>query len=174
MNKFVEIGSIPLNAWDDYRDLWLEALKETPEAFAADYTEQSTTPENIWRQRLRSVVEEKDALMVFAKIGPKLVGMIGAYFDTNPKFRHIATIWGAYVKPEYRKQGVATDMANALLLKLKDRSEIKKVKTYAITNAHLAVNVYKNFGFDIIGISKEELRVDDKYYDVYIMEKILR
>lgn len=173
MDKTIEYGSIPSDRWEDYRDLWLEALKETPEAFAADYETQKDIPDNVWRQRLRTVVEEKEAVMVFAKLNNTLIAMIGAYFDDNPKFQHIATIWGAYVKPEYRKQGVATKMANILFQKISDRQEIKKIKTYSITNSLLAVNVYQHFGFEIIGISKNEIRIADTYFDVYIMEKTL-
>jgi ribosomal protein S18 acetylase RimI-like enzyme len=174
MVELIEYGPIAPNRWEDYRNLWLEALKETPEAFSADYETQSKVSESVWKERLNSVIQEDDAVMVFAKLNNKIIGMIGAYFDDNPKFRHIATIWGAYVKPEYRKQGVATRMANILFEKISEKKDIKKIKTYSITNGHLAVNVYQHFGFDIIGISKEELRIGDSYFDVYIMEKRLR
>ena len=117
----IEYGSIAPNRWEEYRDLWLEALKETPEAFAADYETQSKISDTTWKERLQSVVKEEDAMMVFAKQNNKLIAMIGAYFDDNPKFQHIATIWGAYVKPEFRKQGIATRMANILFDKIGDR-----------------------------------------------------
>lgn len=174
MDKTIEYGPIAPNRWEDYRDLWLEALKETPESFAADYNEQRQVSDHVWKRRLESVLLEKEAVMVFAKLNTKIIGMIGAYFDENPKFKHIATVWGAYVKPDYRNQGIATRMANILFEKISDNPDIKKIKTYSITNGHLAVNVYKNFGFDIIGISKEELLIGDRYFDVYIMEKRLR
>lgn len=160
--------------WPDYKALWLEALRETPQAFSADYESQAAVSDETWQERLDAVLHEDEAVMVFARINGNLVGMIGAYFEDNPKFSHIATIWGAYVKPEFRKQGIATDMARALLRKLEAKPAIVKVKTYSVTNGHLAVNVYKTFGFDIIGISKRELSVDGTYYDVYIMEKFLK
>lgn len=170
----ISYGAITPDRWEEYRDLWLEALQQTPEAFAADYETQKNVPDSVWKERLREVVKGQDAMMVFAKQNTKLVGMIGAYFDDNPKFQHIATIWGAYVKPEYRKQGVATRMAEILFAMIGDRKEIKKIKTYSITNGHLAVNVYQHFGFDIIGVSKAELRIGESFFDVYIMEKTLR
>lgn len=174
MVELIEYGPIAPNRWEDYKNLWLEALKETPEAFSADFETQSHISDAVWKNRLDSVLNEEDAMMVFAKLNNKIIGMIGAYFDDNPKFQHIATIWGAYVKPEHRKQGVATRMANILFEKIAERKDIKKIKTYSITNGHLAVNVYTHFGFDIIGVSKEELRIGESYFDVYIMEKRLR
>ncbi len=173
MDSEIMIGNLMPDQWKDYRDIWLEALREAPEAFSASYEEQKRVPDSVWKERFESVYFEKEGVVVFARIGNKPVGFVGAYFETNKKFRHVATIWGAYVKPEYRKQGVAGEMAHELLRKLKTFSYLKKVKTYSITNGHLAVNVYKNFGFEIIGVFKEELFTNGKYYDVYCMEKIL-
>lgn len=174
MDTRISIGTLKKEQWQDYRDIWLEALKESPEAFTATYEDQSAISDDIWKQRLDAVIRERDGIIVFALVDNKPIGMVGAYFEDNPKFRHIATVWGAYVKPEYRKQGVARDMANELFRRLQEVERIVKIKTYSITNGHLAVNVYRHFGFEIIGISKKELLINGLFYDVYIMEKFIR
>ncbi|MCX7997022.1 MAG: GNAT family N-acetyltransferase [Patescibacteria group bacterium] len=174
MTRTFSLDPIDVSRWQEYRDLWLEALRETPEAFAADYDTQAKVPDEIWRERLEEVLRETTAVMVFAQVDNQLVGMIGAYYEENPKFSHIATIWGVYVKPEFRKQGIATDLANELIEKIKRNPAIKKIKNYSVTTGQMAVTVYKNHGFEIVGISKEELKTAEGFKDVYIMEKYLR
>lgn len=173
MTRTFSLEPIPLDQWEAYRDLWLEALRDTPEAFAADYETQKNVPDEVWKKRLEQVLLEKEAIMVFARVDGELVGMIGGYFEDNPKFSHIVTVWGAYVKPDFRNQGIATDMANELIERIKKKPGIRKIKTYSVTSGNMAVMVYKKHGFDIVGISKGELRVGDEYRDVYIMEKYL-
>lgn len=168
------VGVLKKTEWKAYRDMWLKALKEAPEAFASTFEDQEKISDEEWRERLNAVISEQDGIVIFAIVNEKPIGMIGCYFEDNPKFSHIATIWGAYVEPDYRKIGVATLLANELIKRLQDIERIIKIKTYSITNAHLAVNVYKNFGFEIVGISKKELKIKDRYFDVYIMEKFIR
>lgn len=170
-DTLIQIGSLREDQWKEYRDIWLEALQKAPEVFTASHYEQSKVSDDVWKERFESTLKERDGIVIFALVDNKPVGMIGAYFDDNPKFHHIATIWGAYVKPDYRNRGVATKMANALLHRLEEIKRITKIKTYSITNSKLAVNVYKHFGFDIVGIAKQELKIGNQYFDVYIMEK---
>lgn len=157
--------------WKAYRDIWLEALKETPEAFFADYEEQKEQPDSVWQRRFESVQEGKDIVVIFAQVEGKPIGFLGAYIDENPKFSHIATIWGAYVHQDYRKRGIAKRMMQEFLAEMKKRPEITKIKTYSVTTELMAVNAYKNFGFDLIGISKDEMKVGDRFLNVYLMEK---
>jgi len=173
MQSQIIVGNLMPKQWKEYRDIWLEALQQAPEAFSASYEEQKKVSDSEWKERFESVYFERGGIVVFARIGNNPIGFVGAYFEENIKFRHVATIWGAYVKPEYRKQGFARDMVNEILRKLKALPHLNKVKTYAITNGNLAVNVYKEFGFEIIGIFKQELFTKDIYYDVYCMEKFL-
>jgi ribosomal protein S18 acetylase RimI-like enzyme len=174
MTDTLEYGPLKEENWKHYRDLWLEALKESPESFAADYREQSDLPDSVWKERLADAIKEESVLVVFAHIGDQAIGMIGAYFDDNPKFRHVATVWGAYVRPAYRGKGIARELVNQLLKRLSERPGIVKVKSYSVTTGHMAVTAYKNFGFDIVGIAKKEIQVGDAFCDVYIMEKFLR
>lgn len=169
----VTIGTLQTDQWKEYRDIWLEALEETPEAFFAAYEDQKEQPDSVWKRRLESVLKEEGAIVVFALQDGKPVGFLGGYFDDNPKFRHVCTIWGAYVKKDLRKQGIAKRMMEAFVKKIEDRKEIKKIKTYSVTNELLAVNIYKSFGFDLIGISKNELCINNTYVHVYLMEKMV-
>lgn len=157
--------------WQAYRDLWLEALQETPEAFFADYEDQKEQPDEVWQRRFEAVQEAKDIIVIFAQSDDGPVGFLGAYIDENPKFNHIATIWGAYVHADFRKRGIAKRMMEEFLVEIKKRPHITKIKTYSVTSELMAVNAYKNFGFELIGISKDEMKVGDRYLNVYLMEK---
>lgn len=170
----ITIGMLRPDQWREYRDIWLEALKKTPEAFFPSFEQQREQSDEVWQDRLRNVIAGEDIIMVFALKGHDPIGFLGAYFDDNPKFAHIAFIWGAYVQEHFRRQGVARRMMEAFLEKLLEKDGITKIKTYSVTNELMAVNVYKSFHFDLVGIMKNEMKVGDKYLNVYIMEKQLQ
>lgn len=170
----IRLGEIPPEDWRMYRNLWLEALQETPQAFLATYEEEQYTPDEKWQSRIEKVRKAETQVMVFAYREKELIGMMGAYINNNPKVKHIADVWTAYVKIEHRKKGVAKKMMVELLKKVEARPDIKKIKVGSIQSQHLAVNLYKEFGFEMIGIYKQEIHVGDKFYDEYIMEKIIR
>ncbi|MFW5703979.1 MAG: N-acetyltransferase family protein [Patescibacteria group bacterium] len=167
------IESLQPTQWREYRDIWLEALKEMPEVFFADYEEQSKQPDEVWKERLNAALKEDDIIVIFAIAEGKPIGFLGAYIDTNPKFRHIAVIWGAFVRYNFRHRGISKAMMDAFMKKINSRPEITKIKTYSVTNERLAVSIFKNYGFELIAIAKNEIKLGDEYRNVYIMEKLL-
>src|SRR5687767_10330786 len=83
------------------RTLRLHGLKESPRAFLEDYEEQVNKP-------------PEDFLRYFdygwiagAFAGEKLVGVAGMCRHKGAKLQHKSTIWGVYVLPGFRGQGVA-------------------------------------------------------------------
>ncbi len=169
----ITFGPLQPDQWQDYRDIWLEALREMPEAFPGDYNQQKDQPDHVWQQRLQTALEEKDVIIIFAKVEEKPIGFLAAFMDDNQKFAHYITIWGTYVQSAYRNQGVAKYMMKKFIQKVEALPQIIKIKTFSVTSETMAVSLYKNFSFEIAGISKKEMKIDDTYIDVYLMEKYL-
>src|SRR4051812_7523280 len=85
-----------------FRELRLEALRTHPEAFGADYAEALARPIEFWQERVRSGAGGERGVTYVAEAGGALVGMTGIFRDEGSKMRHSATIWGVYIRPDWR------------------------------------------------------------------------
>lgn len=92
--------------WQQYRDIRLKALRESPEAFAASLDEEESFDEDFWRMRMK----RSDRLVAERDSTPLGIVSVGASSDDNP---HTSELFGLWVSPEARGSGVATALVRA-------------------------------------------------------------
>jgi ribosomal protein S18 acetylase RimI-like enzyme len=149
--------------WKDYRDLRLDALSKDPCAFGSSHGEERDLPEEEWRRRIHNAL--------FAMSGGKPVGMIVFVHEKKEKAKHIANIFGVYVKKEFRGQGIGKMLIGEALTEiLKDR-DVKKIRLTVNAENKVAIGLYEDAGFNSVGTMKDELQVEGKFYDELMMEK---
>ncbi len=174
MSDTIKITSIPVKDWQKYRDLRLESLKDSPTAFAGSHEDESPAPDKKWKEKLQNALTEETDFILFAKSGNNLVGMASASRSQKVKVRHTATIYGVYVNPQFRSQGLGTKLLKSLINKLKERPEIVKIKISVVTENSGALRLYQKLGFSTVGKHKKELFIDNRYYDESLMEMIVK
>ena len=162
----IEIRKLPADRWKDYRDLRLEALKKEPMAFGSSPEEESELAEETWRKRIMDVL--------FAMDDDEPVGMVAYVFEKSVKFKHIAGIYGFYVRAGYRGQGVGSRLLEEALRRIRMNKAIIKVKLAVISEQREAIGVYEKAGFVVTGRSEKELKVGKRFYTMLFMEKVLR
>ncbi len=82
------------------RDLRLEALRESPDAFGASYEEEVALPVSHFDSFVSErAVSDKDAFFVALKTG-SVVGMVGAFFDNASGEPYVCSMW---VTPQHRR-----------------------------------------------------------------------
>ena len=114
----IEIKKLPEDRWRDYRELRLEALISDPIAFGSSYEEEIILPDEEWVKKIKNVL--------FAMLDDKPIGMIVYIFNNGLKIKHIANIYGFYVKKTYRSQGVGKKLLeNAISLIMINKNIIK-------------------------------------------------
>lgn len=103
-----EITIRPLDAdeWETYRDVRLSALEESPDAFAASVKQEKQYDEEFWRTRI-----ERSRRLV-AEDGDKIVGVVSVG-DRSTENDRIGELFGLWVTPELRGQGVAWKLVQA-------------------------------------------------------------
>lgn len=161
----IEIKKLPSNRWKEYNQLRLEALKNDPAAFGSSYEEEKKLSESDWKRRIKNTL--------FAMDDNKPVGMITYVFNDKIKTRHIANIFGVYVKKEYRKQGIGKKLIERALSNIKKNKEIIKINLCVNPKQKTALNLYKKYRFKVIGRLKKDLFIDGKFYDELLMEKFI-
>lgn len=149
----------------DYKAIRLEALQNAPDAFSSDYAWEAAQGNDFHLLRLQT------GRVYGAYDQGRIVGMIGVIVFPEEKLRHRAAIWGVYVSPDARKQGVGRAMMQEALRGMPDH--IKRVTLGVGTHNEKAIALYKAMGFEEYGLEKMAIALGDKMYDEYLMVKFL-
>ncbi|MBD3280731.1 GNAT family N-acetyltransferase [Candidatus Dojkabacteria bacterium] len=163
------IVKLDVTDWSIYRELRLQALKESPLAFTSTLHESLDKVADYWRGHLDS----KNSVMLFAKERGKLVGTVAAVFNDKKRLSHIAEIAGNYVRKEHRGKGIGSMLMEGIIEEIKDRKKILKINLKVAKTQDAAIGLYEKFSFLKVGVQKKELSYDGKYYDLVLMEKLL-
>ena len=152
-------------------NLYLEALREHPDAFAADHR-QTAGDRLIWVRRLRRNLEEGTGTICLAAHGETFVGMSGVYRRSLARMRHVATIWGMYVRPTWRSQGLGSRLFQANG-EWAQENDVHMVRLAVVAGNTAAIRCYAENGFIVYGVEPEALRHGDEYYDELLMARRL-
>ena len=150
---------------DAFHALRLQAADDTPFAIVPTREEEArwTREENIAR------VRETDQQAVFGAFdGAALVGIVGWRREARQKHAHKSLIWGVFVRPEYRRTGIAR--------RLMERA-IDRARASGVEQVHLAVGacnpraqtLYRSLGFTVYGTEPRSLYIDGEYFDEELM-----
>lgn len=149
-----------------FRELRLGALQDSPLAFSADYERNQSYPTKYWEDML--TMHSDEATMLLARHENELIGMTGIARGGSPKTRHGATVWGVYVKPEWRGLHIAQGLIQASLSWAKAQNiVIVKLGVSAINSS--AIRCYERCGFKTYATEPRALLYEGTYYDFYLM-----
>ena len=153
-----------------FHALRMEALEAHPEAFATSPAEQAA-------QSLTQVAQSLAAspqLMVWgAWHGELLVATLGLQRSTFIKLEHKAKIWGVYVQPAYRGQGVGDLLLTAALEQARAMHGLRQVQLGVASTNHAAIALYERHGFVRFGTEPHSLCIDGKFCDEVWMQQVL-
>lgn len=102
----VDVRPLGEEDWQEFRAIRLEALSESPEAFAAKLTEEEGYPEEFWKLRLQR------STRLVAETGSDKVGVV-SIGEGKGEDGSVAEIFGLWVRPDARGTGVATKLVEA-------------------------------------------------------------
>ena len=162
----ITISRLSPERYADFRVLRLEPLKTFSEAFGSSYEEESSFSDEVWKARIVN--------MLFALYKTSPIGMIGFLLRNRLKTRHIADVFSFYVSETYQGAGVGSRLMKEALLNIESDREIRKITLSVNCDMKAAVHLYTKFGFAISGRLTWELNVNGKFYDEFIMEKLVK
>ena len=131
-----------------FQALRLSGLQECPTAFASSFEEES-------RRELPAVAErlapQGDRAVFGAFAGGELAGVVGLMREGHRKLAHKAFIWGMYVAPAARKQGVGRELVATALSFAATELRVRQV-TLGVNAANpAAIVLYERMGFKAYG-----------------------
>jgi ribosomal protein S18 acetylase RimI-like enzyme len=104
----------------------------------------------------------------------QLVGIAGLRREPFLKLCHTAIIWGVYVKPKFRGEGIAKKLVAGALDIARSSPEVCQVKLCVHTQNSAAKRVYVSNGFETYGIERGVIRIGEEFFDEDLMMMPLR
>jgi RimJ/RimL family protein N-acetyltransferase len=148
---------------EPFRQLRRERLDDSPRAFGESIAECESTSVSAAAARLGS--SSGDNFVVGAFAGGQLVGMAGFARNLREKSSHKGLIWGVYVCPTFRNQGVARALFQTLLDRAKSQAGLEQIILTVAVEQIAAKRLYQSLGFEVFGHERHALRVDNAYVD---------
>jgi GNAT superfamily N-acetyltransferase len=134
--------------WPIHRLLRLQALQESPEAFATTYAEQADRPDASWAGRLAEAAASGHELPLLAELDGQPVGLAWARVDAaNASAIEVFQVW---VAPAARGRGIAAELLRAAIAWARERGA-GTVLLDVTPGDTAAVRLYLRAGFRNVG-----------------------
>ena len=148
-----------------FRDIRLEALRLSPEAFGSTYEIEAARPPEFLAERLAGST-------VFGGFdGETLLGIAGFKQEQGLKDRHKAMLWGMYVRPAARGLKLGARLVAAVLDHARGRVELVQLAVVADNDS--ARRLYLAAGFVEYGLERHALKYEGRYWDEILMAAAL-
>ena len=89
-----------------------------------------------------------------------LIGAVGVYRDRHLKSSHKTHLWGMYVVPRHRRQGVATGLLDAAIRHARALPGVSWIHLSVTSAAPAAQRLYERAGFRVWGTEPDALSHD--------------
>jgi ribosomal protein S18 acetylase RimI-like enzyme len=147
----------------------LQALREEPESFGAAEEEFADISLEDVAKRLRP----SDDSFVLGALAPALIGTVGFHRREGVKKRHKGIIWGVYVAPERRGQGIARSLMRAAISRASSLAGLDSLSLTVALKNEAARNFYLSLGFSTYGVDRRAMKLGAEYLDEELMELLL-
>jgi len=147
-----------------FQRLRLQALQESPTAFASSFADEAATPLSEIAVRLKPDPDWSWVLGASAD-SQELVGMVGFRRDRGLKHNHKAMLWGMYVAPENRGRGVGRRLVEEFMARARAIDGLRQVKLTVNPAQIAATRLYSSLGFQRFGREPDAFKVGDRFFD---------
>lgn len=135
-------------------------LQEHPTAFLSSPKDDRTASLATTEETLQS-----DSSAVFGAFEDGLVGVVGVFRLHHLKAQHKSFIWGMYVEPARRGQGVASSLIDQAIEYSRDELGVRWVGISVSDDAPNARRLYEHLGFEYWGTEPAVLEWNGEVFD---------
>ncbi len=166
----MEIKIVTPNEAEIYKILRLEALLDTPDAFAVLHEDALNKP----IEKTRAQLASEHSVTFGAYDTDKLIGNMTLARNPLPKMNHRASIVAVYVAPEYRGTGAAHELMRELLDYATGAEGLEQLDLMVANHNLRAKNFYLRYGFEKYGTEIHSMKTGDRYIDEDLMVKFIK
>jgi ribosomal protein S18 acetylase RimI-like enzyme len=151
-----------------YQVLRLRALKNDPGSFGSTYEQEVVRPLEAFSNRIQHT-ENQFTLGCFDN-SDSLMGIVHFAREDRLKTAHKGNVYGMYVDPEFRGQGIGRCLLVALIERaIRDCDGLEQIHLVVVSNNEPAKRLYAALGFEVYGVEPHALKHDGQYFDEDLM-----
>jgi RimJ/RimL family protein N-acetyltransferase len=150
---------------ESLRELRLQALIESGESFRSSYEEERRRSTDDFEDMLKRGEGEPGRGILGAFRDEELVGMIGFNRAEEVQARHKAHVWGVYVVPAHRWQGIGRNLLNEAVARLRRLPGLEQIHLSVMTNNVGGRSLFTKLGFEPYGIERRAMKHRGRYFD---------
>lgn len=114
----------------------------------------------------------KNQIFLIAELEGEIVSVLNVNANNKTRLRHICD-FGVSVKKCHWRKGIGTLMIREMLDWAKKSKIIRKINLNVQANNKSAIQLYKKLGFKEEGRIRRDAFIKDKFYDAYVMGKLV-
>lgn len=146
-----------------YQELRLNALKNNPEAFGSTYEREVEFTLETVIERMKPT-SDKFVLGACDDSG-SLVGIVAFVRESGLKTAHKGNVFGMYIAPEMRGQGIGKSLMRELITKARGCEGVEQINLAVMSKNEIAKKLYISLGFKVYGEEKNALKYNGVYFD---------
>ncbi|CAH0314211.1 GNAT family N-acetyltransferase [Peribacillus sp. Bi134] len=151
-------------------DLLMKQVETEADFMLMEPGERKGSPEQ-QRKWLERVDKENNSTVLVAEQGGQLVGYLAVIGGDTRRTKHSAYLVIGILK-EYTGRGIGTNLFQRLEEWAITHNILRLELTVVIQN-EAGVSLYKKMGYEIEGIKRNSLLINDTLFDQYFMSKLL-
>ena len=146
-----------------FRELRLAGLCESPAAFGQTADEFA----RMSAEELAAWIGPSQDKFIIGAFSPesRLVGMVGVTRQNRERIRHKANIWGVYVVPSCRGQGISRLLFRRVLDDIGTLPGVLQLQLCVASSQTAALQLYRSFGFKEFGLEPRALALGSEFVD---------
>jgi RimJ/RimL family protein N-acetyltransferase len=145
-----------------FQELRLAALQQSPTAFGSSYEEEREYSQAFIEDRLAG---RPDRGTFGAFEGTELVGLIALGRERQRKLEHKGLIWGMYVAPRVRGNGIGRALLLTALELARSVPGIRQVNLCVNAENSPAIHLYRSVGFEVFGHERGAMLIEGEAHD---------
>jgi ribosomal protein S18 acetylase RimI-like enzyme len=109
------------------------------------------------------------SFIVGACVDGEIVATAGYFRRMEAKTRHKGRVWGVFVAPAFRGQGLGRAVMNKLIAEVRSIDGLEQLDLTVAETQVAARKLYESLGFGVYGRETRSMRVGDAYVDEELM-----
>ncbi len=154
----IEIKEIFSNQIEQYKMFLTIGLQNDEESLLITSKDNSNAP--------FPTKDRNDSFTLGAYVENVLAGVVSFARDgeDREKLRHKGILFTMYVPKEFRGHGIARELLEELIKRVKAISDIEQINLIVIANNSRAKKLYEKFGFEKFGTEQNSIKWKNKYF----------
>ena len=169
------IRAIDKSDWQDFREIYLQAIKTEPTLIVDEYTQRKKEQDDYWRRWIEDIASDQRSLLVGieARGQDGLIGFAIIRGRPESELAHVAELVPLYLLDRHHDEALEKKILEHVFDYLDQFTEIRKLQTLLTTKDVQHLTVYNEAGFVRYGFDQNHFKIGKTFYDCVLLAKQL-